>query len=124
MLKLKKTLWLALLGALAFSTPASAAGLWEPATITRISVSAGGIAFLRLDPSASNAGHVKAACSTNGLWQVAFDATTPAGQAMLSLALSAKLSKHSVRVVGSGACSANPGVEGIFISTIYRQISV
>lgn len=113
MLKLQKVLWMVVLAALAFPMPASAAGLWEPATITRISVSAGGIAFLRLDPSAPNAGHVKAACSTNGLWQVAFDASTPAGQAMLSLALSANLSKKPVRVVGSGTCPANAGVEGI-----------
>ncbi len=113
MLKLKKTLLLAPLAVLAFPMPASAAGLWEPATITRISVSSGGIAFLRVAPSASNAGHVKAACSTNGLWQVAFDASTPAGQAMLSLALSAHLSKKPVRVVGSGTCSANAGVEGV-----------
>ncbi|MEP2103958.1 MAG: hypothetical protein ABJP02_17665 [Parasphingorhabdus sp.] len=113
MLKLKKTLWLALLGALAFPMPASAAGLWEPATITRISVNSGGTAFLRLDPISTNVGYVKAGCSTNGLWQVAFDASTPAGQAMLSLALSAHLSKKPVRVVGSGTCPANAGVEGI-----------
>lgn len=113
MLNLNRALWMVFLAAVAFSMPAKAAGLWEPATITRISVNAGGVAFIRLDPRASNAGHVKAACSTNGFWEAAFDASTPAGQAMLSLALSAKLSKAPVRVVGSGTCPAFASVEGI-----------
>ncbi len=113
MLNLKKTVWIAFLAALAFPVPANAAGLWDPATITRISVSAGGVAFINVEPGASKAGHVKAACSVNGFWEVAFDATTPTGQAMLSLAVSAKLSKSPVRITGSGTCPAWGSVEGI-----------
>ncbi|GAA0464059.1 hypothetical protein GCM10009096_00650 [Parasphingorhabdus litoris] len=114
MSSLKKILATIFLAVLTLATPATAAGLWEPATITRISVNSVGVAFLELDPGAPNTGYAKAACSNNGLWEVAFDASTPAGQAMLSLALSAHLAKKPVRVVGSGTCSANAGVEGIF----------
>lgn len=113
MQNLIKILTIIFLDALVFSMPASAAGLWEPATIKRISVDANGIAFLELDPGAPNAGHVKAACSINGFWEAAFDATTPAGQALLSLALSANLSKKPVRVVGSGTCPAFGSIEGV-----------
>lgn len=113
MLNLNRALWMVFLAALAFPMPAKAAGLWEPATITRISLRVDGVTFIRVDLRTSNAGHVKAACSINGYWDVAFDASTAAGQAMLSLALSAKLSKHPVRVTGSGTCPAYPSIEGI-----------
>lgn len=110
---LKNCLSILLLCALLAPLPVKASGFWEPVTITRISVNSTGVAFIRVDPRASNAGYVKAACSTNGFWEVAFDASTPAGQAMLSLALSAKLSKNPVRIVGSGTCPAFASVEGV-----------
>jgi hypothetical protein len=89
---------------------ASAATYLEPARIIRVGVDKDGIAYIKTD-SATVAGQTPAACSTQGYWQAAFNSATPAGQAMLSVALAAKLANASVRIVGTGACSVHPSIE-------------
>jgi hypothetical protein len=55
------------------------------------------------------------ACATGSPtgWQAIFNGTTPAGQAMLSVALSAKLSRTPVRIVSNGTCAIHPNIEGV-----------
>ena len=91
---------------------ATATGIWvEPTFITRIGLNPSGIAFLQVSPKIPIAGNVAPACVVNTDWQGAFDATTPAGQAFLSMAMSARLARTPVRLIGSGACTVHGQVE-------------
>jgi hypothetical protein len=93
-----------------------AGGVWiEPTYITRIGLDPSGNAYIQVTPSTPNpiAGYAAPACATNTGWQAAFNATTPAGQAFLSMAISARLARAPVRLVGSGVCNVHPQVETI-----------
>jgi hypothetical protein len=103
---------MATLGALLLPASANANGWWEPAIITRISVDVSGNVYLMVTPSASAPGQTPPPCSANTGWQTVFSSTTPAGQAMLSMAIAAKMSKTPVRLIGNGTCSIHPAVEG------------
>jgi hypothetical protein len=98
---------------LAASTTAKAAQLnFEPVYIDRAAVDSNGVALLHLASApALNPGVNTAACSTQGYWHVAFLVTTPAGQAMLSASLAAKLAHTPTRIIGTNACTVNGNIE-------------
>jgi hypothetical protein len=106
-------------------SPAAAEMYYEPAVITRIAVDSNNVAFIRLEPVSgasgpltSAAGHAVATCSTHGYWQATFNVSTASGQAMLAVALSARLARLPVRVVGANGCPYHPQVEGIYVLDI------
>ena len=108
---------LAAMALLLSTTPACAGGYWEPVTIAEVRTDSDGLAYISVTPPAARtnvSGFTVAACSTNGQYQLVFSVTTPAGQAMLSTALSAKLARAPVRVVGSGTCLLHPAIEGTY----------
>lgn len=106
---------LLILAALIFAFPAHAEGHWNPVQVTRVGLNASGIAFVTVDTSTSQATSTPPTCSTNGFWHVAFDVKTDAGKAMLSMAMSAKLSGQKIRLIGSNVCNAHSTIEGIYV---------
>ncbi|MEO9600701.1 hypothetical protein [Parasphingorhabdus sp.] len=92
---------------------ANAAGHWNPVVVERVGLNQHGTAFITVDTSTSTATSTPPACSTNGYWHVAFDAKTATGQALLSMAISAKLSKNPVRLIGNNICDAYSTIEGV-----------
>jgi hypothetical protein len=107
------------------SSAASAGMYYEPAVITRVAVDNNNIAFIRLEPVlpasgplTSAAGWPVATCSTQGYWQATFNVSTASGQAMLALALSARLAHSPVRVVGGIGCPYHSQIEGITVLDI------
>lgn len=94
---------------------AQANGHYEPAKVIRVGVDASGRGFIALDVSASTAVSTPPSCSTNTFWHAAFDATTEPGKAILSLALSAKLSGQNVRLIGNNVCNGHSSIEGIYV---------
>jgi hypothetical protein len=103
---------------------ASAGGVWiEPTYITRIGLDPSGNAYVQVTPSTPNAvaGYAVPACAVNTGWQAVFNATTPAGQAFLSMAMSARLARTPVRLIGSGVCTVHPQVETISYLDILPQ---
>jgi hypothetical protein len=99
------------------AVPASANAHYEPVIITRISIDASGNAYLMVSPPTPvvHPSVPPAVCGANSPtgWQAVFNSSTPAGQAMLSLALSAKLSRTPVRIVGNGVCVIHGNIEGV-----------
>jgi hypothetical protein len=103
---------------------ASAGGVWiEPTYIMRSGLDPIGNAYVQVTPSTPNAvaGYTVPACAVNAGWQTAFNATTPAGQAFLSMAMSARLARTPVRLIGSGVCTVHPQVETISYLDILPQ---
>jgi len=102
---------------LAFSIAgsANAAGHWNPVKVMQVGVNTSGVAFVKVDTSTSQATSTPPACSSNGFWQIAFDAKTDAGKAILSMAMSAKLSGQNIRLIGSNTCNAYSTIEDIYV---------
>ena len=93
--------------ALAFGgSPSFAQSNVEPVKITRIANNSEGSTFLRVSQRAPYSGSPSCAVAGSG-WDFTFNASTPAGQAMLSVALSAYLNDKSIRVVGTGTCASS-----------------
>lgn len=89
--------------ALAFGgSPSFAQSYVEPVKITRIANDSEGYPFLRVSQRAPYPG--SPSCTGPASWDFIFNASTPAGQAMLSVALSAYLNNKSLRIVGLGSC--------------------
>lgn len=99
------------------SAPALGNSLYEPVLITRISIDASGNAYLMTSPNVpdNHPSYPTPACAVGNPtgYQAIFSAQTPGGQAMLSVALSARLSKTPVRIVSNGVCTFHPNIEGI-----------
>jgi hypothetical protein len=101
-----------------------AGGVWiEPTYITRIGLDPGGLAFVQVSPKIPNtvAGYAAPACAVNADWQGVFNAATPTGQAFLSMAISARLARTPVRLIGTGACSLHGQVETLGYLDILPQ---
>lgn len=93
--------------ALAFGgSPSFAQSNVEPVKITRIANNSEGNTFLRVSQRAPYSGSPSCAVAGSG-WDFTFNASTSAGQAMLSVALSAYLNGKSIRVVGTGTCASS-----------------
>ena len=99
----------ALIGTLVSPNAAMAVGAVETAKVVRISVQSDGSAYLATNISGGVPG--APACSGTTAYHFAFWANTPTGQALLSAALSAKLSQVDVRIYGTGACTVHGAIE-------------
>ena len=99
-----------------FMPQMSSAGLnAEPVYVKRVAVDTSGHVYVRVEPELVSQGYARATCSINTGWSAVFNGSTPAGQVMTSLVISAKLSQSKVRLIGSDVCTLNATVENMTI---------
>ncbi|MEP2990310.1 MAG: hypothetical protein ABJN65_00975 [Parasphingorhabdus sp.] len=113
--KLVLILFSGLAFSLSMASPVQAAGHWNPVKVQQVGVNSSGTAFIKVHTNTSQANSTPPACSINGFWQVAFDAKSDAGKAILSMAMSAKISGQYIRLIGSNVCTTYASIEDVYV---------